>query len=80
MEEVQKFVLEEEKAVSRNVLLFNDVCISEHQGTWHMLSMKPRKKLKKKKKFDTITGTFVFHCASHHLSRSSIFYDTQMRC
>jgi len=29
------FVFKEERAVSRNELAFNDMCVSECQGTWH---------------------------------------------
>jgi len=34
MEEVQSFVFEEERDVSRTGLVFSDVYISKRQGTW----------------------------------------------
>ena len=34
---VETRTFKEERAVSRNGLVFDDVCISEHQDTWHIL-------------------------------------------
>jgi len=46
---------------ARKGLVFDDVCVSECQGTWHTCDAVTVKK------FETITVTFVFHCVRHHL-------------
>ena len=58
VKEVRSFVFEE--LVSRNGFVFNDVCISECH-TYNAVTDECQKK------FNTITGTFVFHRVSHHL-------------
>ena len=54
-----KFVFEEERAISRHGLVFEDVCVSQNQGTWHThddVNDEAREK------FDTNNNTFLFHC------------------
>jgi len=68
--EVWSFVFEEERAISRNGLVFTDVCISEWQGTWCTYDAVADEARKEVRYNNAAQVPFFFHCVSHHLLRS----------
>ena len=59
MDEVQCFVFKEERAVSRNGLLFGEVCIPERQVPWRTYDAVTDEA---GKKCNPVTGTFATRC------------------
>ena len=65
MKELRSFIFEEERAVPRNGLVFDDVWVSKHQETRHTydaVAYEAREEIRYNKRY------LVFHCVVHQFS------------